>query len=123
MQHQLPTDTPPDVLRILEKFRRDDIELQESHSRFAVLLLENLPVEKPQGLPDKWVVDNIIKSTDSERKQMTKNFDRFAGKLWNPEELEKHDSRAFINYEFSTIQGIAPMLTDNPSAPPATREM
>ena len=60
------------------------------------------------------VVDAIIKMGKKETDQMTKNYDRFAGKIWNPEELDKHDSRAFINYEFSTIQGIAPMLTDNP---------
>lgn len=60
------------------------------------------------------IVDKIFTDTKAEREKMNDNYERFAGKIWDDKRLEKYDSRAFINMEFSTIESIAPMLTDNP---------
>lgn len=60
------------------------------------------------------VVDKIFDKTQTERKKMNTALEQFTGKIWKDKELKEHDSRAFINYLFSTVQSIAPMLTDNP---------
>ena len=60
------------------------------------------------------VVDRVFAMASDEHKKMTESYDRFAGHIWKEEELRKKDSRAFINYEFVTVETIAPLLTDNP---------
>jgi hypothetical protein len=61
----------------------------------------------------KETVDKIFECTDADRKAMQSNLDFYNGKIWNVGELRKDDSRAVHNLVFSTIQSIAPTLTDN----------
>lgn len=68
---------------------------------------------------DEWkrlmkVVDVIFEQTEDSRKQMDQNMENFNGRIFKEDELKSYDPRAFINMIFSTIQSIAPMLTDNP---------
>lgn len=60
------------------------------------------------------VVDSIMEDNKPHTESMTNSYDRFCGKIWDEEKLSKFDSRAFINFEFSTVEAIAPLLTDNP---------
>ena len=77
--------------------------------------------KKPPGKlteNDEWkkllkTVDKIFEATKAERDKMTTYLDRYNGKIWDETKLQDSDSRAFINYFFSTVQQIAPMLTDN----------
>lgn len=58
-------------------------------------------------------IDTIWSATQTERDKMTRFLDLYNGKIWQDSELTAYDSRAYINYFFSTVQQIAPMLTDN----------
>ena len=60
------------------------------------------------------VVDVIFEQTQTSRDQMQQNMENFTGKIFKESELKDYEPRAFINMVFSTIQSIAPMLTDNP---------
>jgi hypothetical protein len=61
----------------------------------------------------KDTVDSVFEATKGEREKMTRYLDLYNGKIWKEEKLEETDSRAFLNLFFSTVQMIAPMLTDN----------
>ena len=65
----------------------------------------------------KEVVDSYFESTKSERDKMTRYYDQFKGEIWNDEAMKskgiENKSKAFINLIFSTVQSIAPMLTDS----------
>lgn len=74
--------------------------------------------KKSVSVPDDWeklrdIVDRIFENTKEERDKMSQYLDRYNGKIWDEEKLEEYDSRAILNFFFSTIQQIAPMLTDN----------
>jgi hypothetical protein len=68
MTHKTPEEMPPDVARILEKFRRDDIELdgREGYSRFSILQLQQMEFVQPYCPPENWVVNNIIRTNERE---------------------------------------------------------
>jgi hypothetical protein len=46
------------------------------------------------------------------RKEMDEHYDLFEGKLWS-DNLDESESRAQVNYIFSSIQTLAPLITDN----------
>lgn len=58
-------------------------------------------------------VDSVMAATRAERDKMSRYLDLYNGKIWDEAKLEPHDSRAILNLYFSTVQMIAPMLTDN----------
>ena len=64
----------------------------------------------------KEVVDAIFEATKDERKQMTHNLEQFQGQIWDEEKLETWDSRAVVNWFFSTVENLAPMLSDSKPA-------
>lgn len=79
---------------------------------------------KPQDDKEEWkelkdIVDAIFKDTKEERDKMSRHLNQFEGKVWDEEAIssddaaERYKSRAHINMLFSTIEQIAPMLTDN----------
>lgn len=67
----------------------------------------------------KEIVDSIFKDTKEERNKMTRYLNQWRGEIWDETkisedpEAEKYKSRAQINTLFSTVEQIAPMLTDN----------
>lgn len=61
----------------------------------------------------KEAVDCIFKGTEATRSQMTKYLKHFTGQIWDKNELKDHDSEATFNVMFSTVENIAPMLTDS----------
>lgn len=61
----------------------------------------------------KEVVDQVFEKTQEDRKIMDRRYKQFVGQIWDEGELRKHDSRAFINMFFSTIEATAPLITDN----------
>ena len=62
----------------------------------------------------KAAVDKIFTDTQSKRDQMGRYLKEFSGEWWDAKELAKsQDSRVFVNYLFSTVMSIAPLLTDN----------
>ena len=61
----------------------------------------------------KSVVDDIFRDTQKERKAMTTNLKAFKGDIWEKDKLKDYDSRAQANMVFSTIETLAPLLTDN----------
>ena len=75
--------------------------------------------EKEEWKNIKEVVDAIFEDTQSERTKMTRYLKQFQGEIWDEESLrgdglaDAYKSRAFINLVFSTIESIAPMLTDS----------
>jgi hypothetical protein len=58
-------------------------------------------------------VDKIFELTSDDRKSMQNNLDFYNGKIWATGELRQDDSKAYHNLVFSTIQSIAPTLSDN----------
>lgn len=61
-------------------------------------------------------VDDIFNSTKKVRAQMTRNLELFEGNLWDTDqpEFEGYErSQAQYNTIFSSIQSVAPMVTDN----------
>lgn len=90
--------------------------LDKLKAKVGVVFKKKQPGPLPEG--EEWkkllkVVDSIMESTKKEREKMTVYLDRYNGKIWDEKKLEENDSRAFVNYFFSTVQQIAPMLTDN----------
>ncbi len=81
----------------------------------------NITVDKKEVAPsavEKWkslkkTVDKIFDITKDARKEMQAHLDFYNGKIWNEGELRSDDSRATHNLVFSTIQSIAPTLSDN----------
>lgn len=61
----------------------------------------------------KEAVDKTLDNTKEKRQEFKRFLKQFKGKWWNEENLDPSDSRAFANLIFSTIQAIAPLLTDN----------
>jgi len=67
----------------------------------------------------KEVVDSIFQDTSGERDKMTRYLKQFQGKIWDDGKLvgngleESYKSKAHINLVFSTVEAIAPMLTDS----------
>jgi len=67
----------------------------------------------------KEVVDSIFTDTREEREKMTRFLKQFQGKIWDSDVIksadleESYKSKAHINLVFSTIEAIAPMLTDS----------
>ena len=62
----------------------------------------------------KNAVDRIFRDTDKQRDEMERHLKEFRGEWWNELELKNtHDSKVFVNYIFSTVMSIAPLLTDN----------
>lgn len=61
------------------------------------------------------VVDKIFNDTSAVRENMTRNYKHWAGEIWAdmPNKSRPDESKAIINYCFSTVENIAPMLTDN----------
>jgi hypothetical protein len=47
------------------------------------------------------------------RKKMNRYLKMFEGELWNKENIPETDTKAQVNYLFSTVMTIAPTLTDN----------
>jgi len=64
-------------------------------------------------------IDKIYKSEEvsARRKKMARFLSEYNGVWWKNEDggdaLEPHESRAAINYVFSTISSLVPLLTDN----------
>lgn len=71
---------------------------------------KSVPDEEWQRMKD--VVDAIFRATDKERKKMDAYDKHYMGNMWNAEEMRPHNTKGFINLFFSTVQSIAPMLTD-----------
>jgi len=79
-------------------------------------------LDEVQGLKDrderiyitklKTAVDRIFTDTDEQRKEMERFLKEFNGEWW-AEDTPKHASKVFVNYLFSTVMSIAPLLTDN----------
>ena len=62
----------------------------------------------------KTAVDKIFVNTQPQRRQMDRYLREFSGEWWDEKELkDNQDSRVFVNYLFSTVMSIAPLLTDN----------
>lgn len=61
----------------------------------------------------KEAVDKLFEQTSEDRKTMDRRYKQFIGQIWDEDKLRKHDSRAFINMFFSTIEATAPLITDN----------
>ena len=62
----------------------------------------------------KTAVDKIFDSTKDERESMDRYLKEFKGQWWDEKELKsKMDSKVFVNYLFSTVMSVAPLLTDN----------
>ena len=61
----------------------------------------------------KSVIDQIFKDTESHREKMTRNINVFRGKVWDEEKLDSYDSRASYNMIFTTVESIAPLITDS----------
>ena len=67
----------------------------------------------------KEVVDSIFSDTRAEREKMARYLKQFQGKIWDDEAIDErglgylYKSKAHINLVFSTIEAIAPMLTDS----------
>ncbi len=97
----------------------EDLKILEKAKEKISELVTGNPAIKGNSVDDKnWeklrdVVDSIFKSTAAEREKMRRYLDLYNGKIWADSELDKYDSKAYINYFFSTVQQIAPMLTDN----------
>lgn len=81
-------------------------------------------MDEVQGLKDKdervyvtklrTAVDKIFDSTKTERDDMDRYLKEFGGKWWDEKVLKsKMDSKVFVNYLFSTVMSVAPLLTDN----------
>lgn len=85
----------------------------------AKILGFNVTKVKPEVKKDeKWkslkeTVDKIFEITKADREAMQANLDFYNGKIWNNTELRPDDSKAIHNLVFSTIQSIAPTMTDN----------
>lgn len=69
------------------------------------------PNEKWRQLKD--IVDQIFDSTSKEREAMASNLKLYNGQIWNESELRPEETRAYHNLAFSTVQAIAPTLSDN----------
>lgn len=74
------------------------------------------------------VVDGIFSATGDDRKKMTSYLNQFNGKIWpdakdefwpdgQGNELKPWNTKGFINMIFSTVESIAPMLTDSAPIP------
>lgn len=67
----------------------------------------------------KEVVDAIFNDTQAERSKMSRFLKQFQGNIWDEQAIkdygysEAYKSKAHINLVFSTIEAIAPMLTDS----------
>jgi hypothetical protein len=59
------------------------------------------------------IVDKIFLDTKADRDTMTKNYDHWGGDIWEDLVVRPQESKAIINYNFSTVANIAPTLTDN----------
>lgn len=64
-----------------------------------------------KGVKD--VVDQIFETTFKERDQMTANLRQFVGDIWDKEKLQEWESAIKVNLLFTTVENIAPMLSDN----------
>lgn len=67
---------------------------------------------------DEWkevrdIVDSYFESTKKERDKMTRYLKQFQGEIWKGKAGDEDKSKAFINLIFSTVEAIAPMLTDS----------
>jgi hypothetical protein len=58
-------------------------------------------------------VDKIFTNTKGVRDRMDRALRYYKGEWWNPRVMKDSDSRVFANFLFSTVQSIAPLLTDN----------
>lgn len=73
---------------------------------------------KKDSLPEskklRDIVDKVYNST--ENKELRDNWSRymkeFTGHWWSEEKLSEDDSLVFVNWLFSTVQAIAPLITD-----------
>lgn len=76
-------------------------------------------LEKEEWKQLKDVVDSIFEDTSKDREKMTRYLGQFQGKIWDDKKIvgtgleESYKSKAHINLVFSTIEAIAPMLTDS----------
>ncbi|MFA5376773.1 MAG: hypothetical protein WC455_13575 [Dehalococcoidia bacterium] len=61
----------------------------------------------------KEIVDRVFENTKTDRAEMQENLDLYNGKIWNEKELRPEETRAYHNLAFSTVQSIAPTLSDN----------
>jgi hypothetical protein len=62
----------------------------------------------------KTAVDKIFEDTAEKRRKMDRYLREFSGEWWDEKELKTNqDSPVFVNYLFSTVMSIAPLLTDN----------
>lgn len=71
-----------------------------------------------KGVSVKRLRDTVNTVYDSEeyvknRKKMDEGLSVFKGKIWDEAFIEPNDSKIHVNYLFSTVMTIAPMLTDN----------
>lgn len=62
------------------------------------------------GLKD--TIDTIFEKTKDVRKKMDDNMKQFRGEIWDETKISNSTSKAITNFLFSTVQAIAPMLTD-----------
>lgn len=60
-------------------------------------------------------VNKVYNSTEyvKNREKMDEYLSIFEGTIWDEKHLDEQDSRVHVNYLFSTVMTIAPMLTDN----------
>lgn len=60
------------------------------------------------------IVDKIYNSEENRdmRKKWSRHMKEFTGHWWKESDLKPDDSRVFVNWLFSTIQQIAPLITD-----------
>ncbi len=63
----------------------------------------------------KSAVDKIFDDTRKKRDEMTRYLRQYKGEWWDREDLQEHphESKVFVNYLFSTVMSVAPLLTDN----------
>ena len=62
----------------------------------------------------KTAVDKIFRDTQPQRDKMDRYLKEFSGQWWDEDAKGySQDSHVFVNYLFSTVMSIAPLLTDN----------
>ena len=58
-------------------------------------------------------VDSIFKENEKVIGVMDRHMKRYKGEWWNTDKLDENDSKVHANYIFSTVETVAPLLTDN----------
>jgi hypothetical protein len=58
-------------------------------------------------------IDRIFTANESTLNAMDRYMKRYKGEWWNEGRLDENDSKIHANYIFSTVETVAPLLTDN----------